>query len=429
MAAKKGPEMIQAKPRVTLAWCLYDWANSGFPSVIVTFVFAAYFAQAVAADTISGTAQWAYAVAVSGVLIAIAGPVFGAIADRTGRRKPWLGAFSVITIGATALLWFAGPDPKFVVWALAFFVLANTAFEIAGVFYNAMLPDLAPASRIGRISGWGWGLGYAGGLVCLAAALVLFVQAERPLFGLDKEAAEHIRVVGPMVALWFAVFALPLFLVVPDRPRAKIGFGRAVREGVASLIGTLRTVRAHGNIARFLAARLLYVDGMNTMFAFGGIYAAGTFAMSIEEIIQFGIVLNLTAGLGAAAFAWVDDLIGPKRTVQIALLGLMALGIPLLLVETKAAFWAFAVPLGIFMGPAQAASRSMMAHLAPAELRTEMFGLFAFSGKVTAFLGPAALAWITLAFDSQRAGMATVIVFLAGGFVVLAFVRPPDRAQ
>ncbi len=421
--------MTRAKPRAIVAWCLYDWANSGFPTVIVTFVFSAYFARAVAADMTSGTALWGYALAVSGILIAIASPAFGAIADQAGRRKPWLAGFSAITIGASALLWFAGPDPAFIVWALTCFVLANAAFEIAGVFYNAMLADIAPPDRIGRVSGWGWGLGYAGGLVCLAAVLVLFVQAERPLFGLDKDAAEHVRVVGPMVALWFAVFALPLFLLTPDRPAKPIGLARAARQGIRTLIETLRAVRAHRNIARFLAARLFYVDGMNTMFAFGGIYAAGTFGMSIEEIIQFGIALNVTAGLGAAAFAWIDDLIGPKRTIQIALIGLMALGVPLLLVESKTAFWILALPLGIFMGPAQAASRSMMAHLAPAELRTEMFGLFAFSGKITAFLGPAVLAWVTLALESQRAGMASIIVFLAGGFIILWGVRPPTRAQ
>ncbi len=421
--------MTRSRPRAILAWCLYDWANSGFPTVIVTFVFSAYFAQAIGADTTSGTVLWGHALAVSGILIALVSPAFGAIADQAGRRKPWLAAFSAITVATTALLWFAEPDPAFIVLALACFVLANTAFEIAGVFYNAMLADIAPPDRIGRISGWGWGLGYAGGLVCLVAALVLFVQAERPLFGLDKNAAEHIRVVGPMVALWFAVFALPLFLLTPDRPAMRIGPGRAVREGIRSLLATLRAVRAHRNIAWFLAARLLYVDGMNTMFAFGGIYAAGTFGMSIEEIIQFGIALNVTAGLGAAAFAWIDDLIGSKRTVQIALIGLLALGIPLLLVESKTAFWIVALPLGIFMGPAQAASRSMMVHLAPAELRTEMFGLFAFSGKITAFLGPAVLAWVTLAFDSQRAGMTTIVVFLAVGFLILCRVRPPERPQ
>jgi UMF1 family MFS transporter len=239
-----------------------------------------------------------------------------------------------------------------------------------------------------------------GGLACLALVLVLFVQTERPLFGLDKGEAEHVRVVALVVAVWFAVFAAPTFLFVPDERGARTGLGLAVREGLRNLIETLRQIRKHGNIARFLVARLFYVDAMNTMFAFGGIYAAGTFGMSIEEI-------------------------GPKRTVQIAICGLIALGIPLLLVETKSAFWLLALPLGLFMGPAQAASRSMMAHLAPAELRTEMFGLYALSGKVTAFMGPAVLAWATLEFDSQRAGMATIMFFFTAGFILLALVKPP----
>lgn len=421
--------MTTTRPRAVFAWCLYDWANSGFPTVIVTFVFSAYFTRAVAEDITSGTALWGHALAVSALIVAVASPLFGAVADQTGRRKPWLASFTALTVAAAALLWFAAPDPGFVLWALGFFVLANIGYEIATVFYNAMLPEIAPRERIGRISGWAWGLGYMGGLCCLGAALLLFVQSDRPAFGLDKEAAEHVRVVGPMVALWFAVFALPLFLMTPDRASTGTAIGEAARAGVRTLVETLRAVRAHAQVARFLAARLLYVDGMNTMFAFGGIYAAGTFGMSIEEIIQFGIALNVTAGLGAAAFAWVDDRIGPKRVVQIALAGLIALGIPLLLVEDKAAFWLLALPLGIFMGPAQAASRSLMAHMAPAEIRTEMFGLYAFSGKVTAFLGPAVLAWVTLAFESQRAGMATVVVFLAGGLAILCTVRPPERAQ
>ena len=421
--------MTRASPRAIFSWCLYDWANSGFPTVIITFVFSAYFARAVAADTMSGTALWGHALAVSALLVAVAGPVFGAIADQTGKRKPWLGAFTALTVAATALLWFAAPDPGFVFWALGFFVLANIGYEMAAVFYNAMLPEIAPPSRVGRISGWSWGLGYMGGLFCLALTLLLFVQAERPVFGLDKEAAEHVRIVGPMVALWFAVFAVPLFLAVPDRATTGIRPGEAVRAGLRTLIETIRAVRAHANIARFLAARLLYVDGMNTMFAFGGIYAAGTFDMSIEEIIQFGIALNVTAGLGAAVFAWADDIMGPKRVVQIALIGLIALGAPLLLVESKTAFWLLALPLGIFMGPAQAASRSLMARMAPAEIRTEMFGLYAFSGRVTAFVGPALLAWATLAFESQRAGMTTVVVLLAGGLAILCTVKAPSRAQ
>ena len=311
--------------RAQFAWCLYDWANSGFPTVIVTFVFAAYFSRAVAENQIEGTAAWGQALAVSGVLIAVLSPVLGSIADRTGRRKPWLGAFAAITVAATALLWYTRPDPTDMLWALVFFVIANTAFEIGNVFYNAMLPGLVSKERIGRLSGWSWGLGYMGGLACLGLLLVLFVQAGTPLFGLDKQQAEHVRIVGPMVALWFAVFAIPTFLWVPDEAGIRVRAGEAIRDGLAQLVSTLREIRRHANIARFLLARLFYVDGMNTMFAFGGIYAAGTFGMSFEEIIQFGIALNVTAGLGAAGFAWLDDRIGSKRTVQIGIVGLIAI--------------------------------------------------------------------------------------------------------
>ena len=182
-------------------------------------MFAAYFSRAVADNPIEGTAAWGQALAVSGILIAVASPILGSIADRTGRRKPWLGTFAAITVVATALLWYTRPDPADMLWALAFFVIANTAFEIGNVFYNAMLPGLVSRDRIGRLSGWSWGLGYMGGLACLGMLLVLFVQADRPLFGLDKEEAEHIRIVGPMVALWFAIFAIPTFLWVPRRGR------------------------------------------------------------------------------------------------------------------------------------------------------------------------------------------------------------------
>ena len=413
--------------RAQFSWCLYDWANSGFPTVIVTFVFAAYFSRAVAEDTIQGTADWGHALAISGVLIAVISPILGSIADRSGRRKPWLAVFTAITVVAAALLWYTRPDPADVLWALVFFVIANTAFEIGNVFYNAMLPGLVPKQRIGRLSGWSWGLGYLGGLSCLGLLLVLFVQAETPLFGLDKDQAEHIRIVGPMVAIWFAVFAIPIFLWTPDEAGTRVAAGAAIREGLAQLGATLRQIRRHANIARFLLARLFYVDGMNTMFAFGGIYAAGTFGMSFEEIIQFGIALNVTAGLGAAGFAWIDDRIGSKRTVQIGILGLIAFGVPLLVVEGKTAFWLLALPLGIFMGPVQAASRSLMAHLAPPDLRNEMFGLYALSGKITSFAGPAVLAWATLSFESQRAGMATIIAFFIAGFVVLFWVAAPKR--
>jgi len=413
--------------RALIAWCLYDWANSPFPTVIVTFVFASYFTQAVAATPEQGTAQWGTAMAISAIVIAIISPITGAAADKGGRRKPWLAGFSALCIAATALLWFTKPAPDHAVWALVFFSLANLGFEGATVFYNAMLPELAPESHIGRWSGWGWGLGYAGGLVCLAIALFGFVQADPPPFGLDRAQAEHVRAVAPLVALWFAVFAIPIFLFTPDR-RSGLPLGRAIREGIVEAATTVRHIGRYPNIARFILARLFYTDGMNTLFAFGGIYAAGAFGMDTAEIIMFGIALNVTAGLGAAGFAWIDDLFGAKRTVLIGLCGLIAFGLPMLLVADKTWFWVLGLGMAAFMGPSQTASRSLMARIAPREAVNEMFGLFALSGKITSFLNPLVLAWATLHFQSQRAGMATVVVFLAVGALLLLPVKEiPQR--
>jgi UMF1 family MFS transporter len=284
-----------------------------------------------------------------------------------------------------------------------------------------------PSERIGRLSGWGWGLGYAGGLTCLVVLLFGFVQADPPPFGLDKAAAEHVRVVAPFAAVWFCIFAAPAFLLVPDGKSAGLGLAAAARRGLSQLAGTLHRARSFRNIGRFLVAQLFYIDGLNTLFAFGGIYAAGMFGMQTDEIIMLGISLNVAAGLGATAFAWIDDWIGAKPTVLIALAAMMALGVPLLLVDDKTAFWALAVLLSVFFGPAQAASRSLMGRLAPPELRAEMYGMATLSGRITSFLGPAILAWATVAFASQRAGMATVLVFLAVGFAVLWSVKDTPR--
>jgi len=417
----------RADRRGLAAWCLYDWANSAFPTVITTFVFAAYFTKGVAADVETGTSQWGVAMSLSALAVAVAGPVLGAIADHTGRRKPWLAAFTLVAALGAMMLWTVEPDTAFVVRALFWVALANFAFEMGMVFYNAMLPDLAPRDRLGRWSGWGWGLGYAGGLVCLGLVLVGFVQAEKPLFGLNTDTAEQLRITGPFVAVWMVVFAAPLFLLTPDKPDRGKTMGAALADGLGTLWSTFKQLRRYRDAAWFLLARMIYTDGLNTLFAFGGIYAAGTFGMDFEELILFGIGMNVTAGLGAAAFAWIDDKIGPKPTIIIAVGGLTVLGAALLIVESKTLFWVFGLPLGIFVGPAQSASRSMMAHMAPAEMRTEFFGLYALSGKATAFMGPALLAWATTAFASQRAGMATILVFFIVGMVLMVKVPAVRR--
>jgi UMF1 family MFS transporter len=422
---QRGRRPAGAGRRAIIAWCFYDWANSAWPTVVETFIIAAYFTQAVAVSPTAGTAQWGWALSIAGLVIAVFGPIFGAIADRSGPRKPWLLIFTALCVFASAMLWFAKPSPDYVLYTLAFVALSAIGFEFSMVFYNAMLPDLAPRRYLGRVSGWGWGLGYFGGLTCLVIALFGLVEAETPWFGLDKEAAEHVRATAILAAAWFAVFSIPIFLIAPDRAATGLPLGRAAGAGLKTLAETLKNIRRHGQIARFLLGRMIYTDGLNTLFAFGGIYAAGTFGMSFGEVIEFGIALNVTAGLGAIAFAWIDDWIGAKRTVLIALAGIIACGAILLSIDSKTWFWVFALVLGSFLGPAQAASRSLMARLVPPGMETEMFGLYAFTGKVTAFVGPAVLGWATLAFDSQRAGMVTILPFLLVGAALLLTVREP----
>jgi MFS transporter, UMF1 family len=405
------------------AWVLYDWANSAFPTVVSTFVVAAYFTQGIAPDPATGQAQWGWMQALAGLGIALLSPVLGAVADSGGRRRAMLGLCTAATVAATAGIWFARPDPAWTVWALVCVGLGTLFFELATVFYNSMLPGLVAPERIGRLSGLAWGLGYAGGLACLVVALVALVRPDPSPFGLDRGEAEHLRAVALLTAGWMAVFGWPVLFALPDPPGPKPGWGEAARAGLGEIGRVLRALPRRPALARFLVARLFYTDGLNTLFAFGAIYAAGVFGMGFEEILVFGIALNVTAGLGAAGFGLVEDRVGSRRMVLIALCGMIACAVGLLLVEGKAAFWALALALGSVMGPAQSASRSLMARMAPPGEAAAHFGLFALSGRATGFLGPAVLAAVTQATASQRAGMATVLVFLGVGAAVLATVR------
>jgi UMF1 family MFS transporter len=413
--------------RQLLGWASYDWAVAPFFSVIITFVFAAYVTKGVAADEVTGTAEWGWAMTVSALIIGFTSPILGAIADAGGRRKPWLFGLTLITVLATAALWIVEPEPSYLRTALLLVILANTCLEVGQAFYNAMLPDLARPEEIGRWSGWGWGIGYVAGICALVTLLLLFIQADPPLLGLDKASAENVRIAGPFIALWIALFSIPLFLIVPDRPSERLPVATAVRQGLAALAQTFRNVRAEKNIALFLIARLIYNDGLNTLFAFGGIYAAGTFQMDTSEIIWFGLALNVTAGLGAFGLAFMDDRLGSKPTILVSLVGLLVFGTAALIATDKSIFWAIGVCIGLFVGPAQSASRTLMARLAPEDQRTEMFGLYALTGKVTAFMGPFLFGTATLLFATQRAGMATLLVLFIIGGVLLLWVKEPKR--
>jgi len=412
-----------------ISWCLYDWANSAFSTIVATFVFPVYFTQMVARDPIGGATQWSYAVAAAALAVAIGAPALGAIADNMGRRKPWLFTFTLLTLALTAALWWVEPSAPFVLPALTLYAAASMSFGFAMIFYDAMLRSIAPPGYLGRLSGWGWALGYAGGLLCLVVALFGLLKAEPPPFGLAVAQAEHIRATNLLVTLWFAFFSIPIFIFTPDRPATGFSVGQAVQKGIAGLASSVRQIVRRPGIGRFLIAYMLYSNGVNTLFSFGGVYAAGVFGMSLDEVLYFGILLNIAAGLGAAVFAWIDDLIGSKCTVLIALCGLSSLGLATVLVETKDWFVLLGGALGLFVGPAQAAGRSMMARLAPAGLETEAFGLYELSGKATIFAGPLVLGVVTSMFHSQRAGMSTILLFFVAGMLVLLPLREPARSN
>ncbi len=422
--------MSESQPvsrRALAAWCLYDWANSAFPTVIITFVFAVYFTTAIAPNEETGTAWWGWTLSLSGLAIAVVSPILGAIADQNGPRKPWIFGFSVVCVVSGFALWTVMPEAEDAIRAMLLVGIANFGFEVATVFYNAMLPSLVQRHRVGLVSGWAWACGYAGGLACLGLCLVLLVQADPPLFGLDKSTAEQVRATGPFVAIWFMIFALPMFLFTPDQPRSHKPLHEAVSVGLGTLWKTLKSFRGFGPIPRYLLARMLYTDGLNTLFQFGGIYAAGTFGMDTEEILIFALLLNVFAGLGAFGFAWIDNWFGAKRTIVISVSALFILGGALLLIEDKVWFYVLGCALGIFVGPAQAASRSMMALMAPPHLTAEIFGLYALSGRITAFLGPFLVGTVTVLADSQRWGMATILVLFLAGLILLLPIKAGGR--
>jgi len=416
------------RPRTIWAWALYDFANSAFTTLVVTFVYAAYFTQAVAPDPISGTTLWSRAVTASGVLVALLSPYLGALADQGGYRKRFLLAVTVLCVLSTAALYV--PQSGEVLAALVLFTIANVAFELGNVFYNAFLPDIAPPERIGRVSGYGWALGYVGGLLCLVVALAALIQPETPLLGFSREGHANIRATNLLVALWYGLFSLPLFLWVPERrPAVRPDVRKVFRQATRQLVETFREVRRYRQVVRLLLARLLYNDGLLTIFSFGGIYAAGTFGFEADELIVFGIVINVAAGLGAWLFGFIDDRLGGKRTLLLSLLGLSAASLLAVVTTSRTLFWVAALLIGIFAGPSQSASRSLLGRFTPPDKRNEFYGFFAFSGKATAFLGPLLLGLFTDWAGSQRVGVSSVLLFFLTGMLLLAHVDEAESVR
>ncbi len=385
----------------------------------MTFVYASFFAKGIAPDETTGTDLWSTGITISALVVALLSPFMGAMADRGGYRKRYLAIATIVCILATVGLFF--PQKGDVWFALGMFIVANIAFEMANVFYNAFLPDIAPPDRVGRVSGYGWALGYVGGLLCLVAGLVLFVQPDPPLFGLSAETDAQFRATNLLVALWFALFSIPMFLLVKDEPVANPPpAGQLMREAKDDLVRVFGEIKKYRQVFRLLVARLIYNDGLITIFGFGGLYATVVFDFTLDDVIVFGIALNVAAGLGAWAMGHLDDYLGGKTTIIISIVGLIGATLLAVLTRSVTWFWVAGIGVGLLAGPNQSASRSLLARFTPEMKENEFFGFFAFSGKFTAFLGPFLLGKMTLLFDSMRIGIVVVVLlFLVGGALML----------
>jgi len=408
-----------------LAWCLYDWGISAFPVIVITFVFATYFTNQVALNKIVGTQQWGNAMALAGIITAILSPILGAIADSSGKRNYWLGLFTLLVVISAAIMWFVYPNASSTTLMLFCVVLGTIGLNISSVFYNSMLPHLTSSDYIGRVSGWGWGAGYFGGLTVLFIALYGFVNTT-PTW-LNTATSAQVRICGPLVAAWIVLFTFPLFMLVPAQVSSHVSIRRAAQLGLEHFRLGIKTVLRHKSIGTFLLAQMIYIDGLNTLFVFAGIYAAGTFHMSMTEILLFGIVINACAGIGSIILAWFDDWIGAKFTILLSLLCLFIFGVGTVIVIEKHSFWILSCCLSLFVGSVQSSSRSLMAQLSPPEQTTSMFGFYVLSGKMSTFIGPWLLGFMTAEFSSQRAGMAIVLCFFIVGAIVLLKVpsKPP----
>lgn len=403
----------------TFGWIFYDWANSAFPTVIITFVFSVYFSRGMIGNETEGAALWSFAIAASGFAVAFLAPLCGVMADQGGRLKRPIVICVVIYAAMTCVMWFGvpGADTVTILLVLAALVFANIAFELSLVFYNALLPRISSPATMGRISGISWGLGYVGGLGCLVLVLVLLIGLGplEPLITMPQDNSEHIRASVFLTALWVVLFSLPFFFFVRETGTARL----KLKEGLRQLWQSILALKGNRNFLTFLIASALYRDGLVTLFTIGGVYAASTYDMDFQEILIFAIGLNVSSGLGAILFAFIDDRIGSKRTIVMSLCGLIAVGVAILFTTDKTVFLMLSLVLGIFIGPVQSASRTMVSRMMPEDTITQSYGFYAFTGKSIAFLGPLAFGWATLAFGSQQAGLMTIIAFWIAGLLLL----------
>lgn len=447
-----------ATPLGYYSWTFGQAARDPYYILVIIYIFYPYFSSIVVGDPIRGQALIGYLNATGGVLLALTAPFLGAIADKNGRRKPWvIGTVAVMSVGAL-LLWWVKPGGMgmSIAMTLGVLLVINLAFAISEVFHNAMLPSIAPMSKVGTISGVAFALGNVGGLALMLFVLFAFAMPgtnqwsflpDAPLFGLDRATHEHDRIVGPIAALWMLLFTLPLLLFTPDGSSSGTPMVQAARQGIRDVLETVRHLKHYSNIAIYLGSRMLFIDGMIGVLTFGGVYASGHFAWGSTPLLILGLCTSASAMVGAWIGGILDDRVGSLGALRIAI-GMSSLVLILLVsIEADTVFffldvstapvWDFPyfrslselIYLGIyqvfalFFVTGLSSSRTLMARMAPPEMATQFFGLFALSSTATAFLAPLMVATMTSVFQSQRAGFASLAILMVLGFIALRWVR------
>lgn len=435
--------------RPVLAWALWDWGSAAFNAVVTTFVFSTYLASELFVDPavvaaangddsdpelVRALAENAgvvgVALMVAGIVVALVAPVLGQRSDGTGRRKLWLGINTALVVLAMAAMVFVEGTPQYLVLGATLIAVGNVFFEFASVNYYAMLTQVSTRENIGRVSGFGWGMGYVGGIVLLLLLLVLFIQSfgnpdAGGLLAVSKEGGLNIRLAVLASAVWYAVFAIPVLLRVPEIPaqsrRVRVGFFRSY----AVLWGTLRSLwRDSRQVLLFLVASAIFRDGLAGVFTFGAIIAAQVFRFSSTEVLYFAVAANLVAGVSVMLAGRLDDRFGPKNVILVSLAGLIALGTVMLFIGTsQVGFWVVGLGLGAFVGPVQSASRSYLARVAPEGREGEIFGLYATTGRAVSFLAPGLFALFVGLTGDTRLGILGIVLILAAGLLLMLPVR------
>ena len=400
-------------------FALYDFANSAFTTIIITFIFATYFAKQIAPNPILGQSYWGWAIGITGILVALIGPLLGSFADKKNCTGLFIKLFTIICIILTSLLWFSKPSEKYLFYTLIIVGLANFFYELSIIFYNSILKKISSSKNLGKSSGFGFALGYIGGILILIICIKIFIDNDTLPFGLTKENSENIRATSIVVALWYLIFSIPFLFSLKKEIKNKIDRSSNSIKKIKNLIWN----KGLNNLGKFLIARMLYADGLNAIIIMGGIFAVGVFNLEIKDLLILSVLMNITAFIGAIVGGYANDKFTSKSVIILSLVGLIVSSAIILFIKAKIFFLIFASINGLFIGPIQSASRVFITKSIDKNNQASGFGLFALSGKLTSFIGPLLVSTVTFISNSQRIGFSSAIFLLLLGLIILINVR------